>query len=291
MVAVATVLAAVASAADDEPQGSTSYDLPAVRRRLEAVLETTRAKMDSAPSPPGAHPTPNLTFQLGFVSDSGEVTVQVGADGRSGRNITERDTFLFGSGTKSFIAARIFQHIEAGELSLSSLVDEQVDPILRAINDTSLVELLGEPARAITVGSLLRMSSGLGVWETTPFDDMCWDESRADPLRLFPPLEFLEHTHCEHFGHRNASSCASTAMDCWPGKRNEPFRNLWKNLLNMTDLCVHRPVPPVLQRQLSAPWPGAAASRSGVRLCIAQQRILGGRFRLRLAEPVCPRRV
>ena len=45
LVAVATVLAAVASAADDEPQGRTSYDLPAVRRRLEAVLETTRANM------------------------------------------------------------------------------------------------------------------------------------------------------------------------------------------------------------------------------------------------------
>ena len=171
MVAVATVLAAVASAADDEPQGRTSYDLPAVRRRLEAVLETTRAKMDSAPpSPPGAHPTPNLTFQLGFVSDSGEVTVQVGADGRSGRNITERDTFLFGSGTKSFIAARIFQHIEAGELSLSSLVDGRGPRHARAESDSLNAHVTSlEPSRR-NVSGLVLLSRGparaAGFWST-----------------------------------------------------------------------------------------------------------------------------
>ena len=56
------------------------------------------------------------------------------------RNITENDTFLFGSGTKPFVAARVFQHIEAGKLSLSSLVAEQVDPLLHAASSMMTIK-------------------------------------------------------------------------------------------------------------------------------------------------------
>lgn len=61
---------------------TTSYDLDNVRLALDKVLEDTRRVIDAAPPPPGLSPPPPLTMQLGFVSDSGEVTVQVGTDGR-----------------------------------------------------------------------------------------------------------------------------------------------------------------------------------------------------------------
>lgn len=128
---------------------------------------------------------------------------------RSNRDITERDTFLFGSGTKPFVAARIFQLIEAGNLSLSSLVAEQVDPVLDAMGHTSLTKLFGVPAGAITIGSLLRMSSGLGTWDTTPFDSTIWLQSRVDLGRVFSPLDFLRATHCWNAEvHGQNASCA-----------------------------------------------------------------------------------
>ena len=92
------------------------------------------------------------------------------------------------------------------------------------MNKTSLVELFGAPASAITVGSLLRMASGLGVWDTVTFDTMSWTQSRAEPSRVFPPLEFLRETHCLHVG-SDASTCASKQMDCRPGCRQYSSAN------------------------------------------------------------------
>lgn len=139
-----------------------------------------------------------------------------GTMGRTERNITAQDTVLFGSGTKAIIATRIFQHIEAGNLSLSSLVNKQVDPLLHEMYNTSLVEIFGEPASRVTVGQLLRMASGMGVWDTPTFDNMTWSQSRSNHERLFPPLEFLQATRCEHIG-MPADFCASPRMDCEPG--------------------------------------------------------------------------
>ena len=84
-----------------------------------------------------------------------------------------------------------------------------MDPLLVTMGSTSLTKLFGVPAGAITVGSLLRMSSGLGIWDTAPFDSAVWSQSRADQGRLFPPLDFLRATRCwsAEFRGQNAS-CA-----------------------------------------------------------------------------------
>ena len=113
---------------------------------------------------------------------------------RTGRNISARDTFLYGSGTKPFIAARIFQLIEAGKLNLTSNVAEQIDPLLHAMNGSSMVQLFGPPASAITVGELLRMASGLGVMESDPFDALTWcarARARACACRTVPSLAYF----------------------------------------------------------------------------------------------------
>ena len=68
--------------AGGESLGSTRYELSAVRSAVQRVLIEARTEMARAPPPTGAAPPPPLTMQLGFVSDSGEVTVEVGTDSR-----------------------------------------------------------------------------------------------------------------------------------------------------------------------------------------------------------------
>eukprot|EP01046_Picozoa_sp_COSAG06_P048186 COSAG06_NODE_7152_length_2607_cov_30.058214_4_plen_129_part_00 len=72
------------------PAGSTTYDMPAVRQAVLELLKKTRSEFEAAPPPPGLPPAPPLALQLGFVSDSGEVTVQVGTDGRCARGTLAR---------------------------------------------------------------------------------------------------------------------------------------------------------------------------------------------------------
>ena len=68
--------------AGGESLGSTRYDLSAVRSAVQRVLIEARAEMARAPPATGVAPPPPVTMQLGFVSDSGEVTVEVGTDSR-----------------------------------------------------------------------------------------------------------------------------------------------------------------------------------------------------------------
>ena len=76
------LLAGPGPVAGGESLGSTTYDLSAVRSAVQRVLVEARAEMARAKPLPGAAPPPPLTMQLGFVSDSGEVTVEVGTDSR-----------------------------------------------------------------------------------------------------------------------------------------------------------------------------------------------------------------
>ena len=49
------------------------------------------------------------------------------------REVTEKDSFLFGSGTKPYTALAVMQLVEQGVVKLDDPVSKHIDPVLTAL--------------------------------------------------------------------------------------------------------------------------------------------------------------
>jgi hypothetical protein len=164
----------------------------------------------------------DIGLSLGIVAEGGEFTATAGTNQASKRNLTASDTFLFGSGTKSFVGARVMQLVENGTISLNEPVAKYVDPLVAAWG------LLQKPQRKgltfarlfsdshgnssaanktkwsswssqITIGHCIEMKSGLADWDGVDCKTNCktmdvplLDSLAAQPQKLWSPFDFIE---------------------------------------------------------------------------------------------------
>jgi D-alanyl-D-alanine carboxypeptidase len=124
-------------------------------------------------------------IQLGF--KNAEQEFSVGAGSIDGKTVTEKDTFLFGSGTKPFTATAIMQLVETGKVSLDDKVAIHIDPVLTAMNGTTFEKLYGPNAAKVTVQMLISMSAGVPDYEVGDYDDALL----KDATRKHSPIEVI----------------------------------------------------------------------------------------------------
>ena len=115
-----------------------------------------------------------IPTQAAYVDGSRGVDIAVAADPWGATNdrapIGPDSPFLYGSGVKTFVGARTMQLVDAGVLTLDDKAAAWADPVLHAMNSTSLVALLGPTAANVTVGQLVRMSSGIADYDVPSVD-------------------------------------------------------------------------------------------------------------------------
>ena len=107
-----------------------------------------------------------------------------------------------GSVTKTFTAAAVMQLLDAGLLSLDDPAHKHVDPVLKRLNGTTLLQVWSGDARIqrVTVGQLLSMRSGINDYDDRAYEAFTLSNPNAtvspfDLLRtvnktwMFPPGE------------------------------------------------------------------------------------------------------
>lgn len=150
-------------------------------------------------------------LSLGIVAAGMEFTATAGTNPASHQKLTSSDTFLFGSGTKSFVGARVMQLVEKGVISLDEPVAKYVDPLVAAWG------LMQKPQRKgltfarlfetqwsswssqITIGHCIEMKSGLADWDGPDCKTNCSSMDvpllhslGTQPKRLWSPFDFIE---------------------------------------------------------------------------------------------------
>ena len=151
-----------------------------------------------------------VSMSLAMVAGGAEFVAAVGANPRTRRPLTPADTMLFGSGTKSFVGARVMQLVQSGHLRMDEPVGPHIDPMVRAWGQAhgrganmSWVGLFTSSARdrewaaLVTVGSCIRMQSGLADWDQpgpSGLDDALLRSLAHTPNKLWSPLLFLNFT-------------------------------------------------------------------------------------------------
>lgn len=110
----------------------------------------------------------DVAMQIGWYSPTEQFTVVAGLKDKSDgstQNVTPKDTFLYGSGTKPFTAAALMRLIDQGKLKATDLAHKHIDPFLQKNNGTSLVALFGPGISKATVLDLVRMTAGIPDFE------------------------------------------------------------------------------------------------------------------------------
>jgi len=115
---------------------------------------------------------PDLAVSVAWKDANHDVTVASGKPSVINRDITPKDTFLYGSGTKPFTAAAILRLIDQGKVKETDKVSSIVDPYLKAQGKKSLAEFFGSAIAGATVLELIRMGAGIRDFE----DDFTLDE-------------------------------------------------------------------------------------------------------------------
>eukprot|EP01062_Namystynia_karyoxenos_P018797 TRINITY_DN169_c0_g1_i5.p1 TRINITY_DN169_c0_g1~~TRINITY_DN169_c0_g1_i5.p1 ORF type:complete len:467 (+),score=173.79 TRINITY_DN169_c0_g1_i5:70-1401(+) len=103
------------------------------------------------------------------------------------RPLAPDDTFLYGSGSKTFTAAAIMRLVEAGKVRLEDPAEIHVDPWLLRQGNTTLRKAWGPQAANVTVGMLIEMRSGARDYDDNTFDDYVLHqlaESVVSPLKF-----------------------------------------------------------------------------------------------------------
>jgi len=106
-----------------------------------------------------------------FGLSSGNRTPQGLPHGPKVGNTTSSDPFLLGSGTKPYTAAAIMRLVDQGKLKLEDKVSQHADGPMKAMWNTTFVELMGLNATNVTVGNLIRMQSGIADFDIPSYDD------------------------------------------------------------------------------------------------------------------------
>jgi hypothetical protein len=132
----------------------------------------------------------NVSLQLSFKALDYDVTVSAGtvATGGREREVTWRDSWLFGSGTKAMTAAMILQEQERGVLSVNDTVASHVDGLFHASLGKSFVELFGDWAAEITIWQLLTMQAGLPDFDVEDYDTEVLSSAYD---KAWQPLDFV----------------------------------------------------------------------------------------------------
>lgn len=76
-------------------------------------------------------------------------------------DVTGKDTFQLGSGTKGFTSSAIMTLVDQGKISLDDPAHQYADITLKENHNTTMNELFGFWANNITVRDLIYMKSGL----------------------------------------------------------------------------------------------------------------------------------
>ena len=132
---------------------------------------------------------------VGYIDAQAQLDFGIAA-GSSGTStntaFTANDTVVLGSGTKPYVAATVMRLVDAGKVSLEDKAAAHIDAVMQRLWNTSFVELLGDPAKDVTVGHLLRMKSGLADMDVEPYESwVLLNESLQHPSRRHDPLEDL----------------------------------------------------------------------------------------------------
>mmetsp|Transcript_26472 Transcript_26472/g.69640 ORF Transcript_26472/g.69640 Transcript_26472/m.69640 type:complete len:526 (+) Transcript_26472:165-1742(+) len=148
----------------------------------------------------------NTSFSVGFYTD--ELGLQGAASGpndrqRSRSSVSVHHRFPVGSVTKPFTAAAILQLHDSGYLHIDDPIAGYVDPILRRLNDTTMLELWGGDTMCeqITFRMLMGMRGGLQDYN----DSWYMQETFFDGSHDVTPFELL---------HRLNKSWACTPGEC-----------------------------------------------------------------------------
>ena len=141
--------------------------------------------------------------------DRREFTVAVGTNPRTRQPLTPADTMLFGSGTKTFVGARVMQLVQSAHLRMDEPVGPHIDPMIRAWgqahNHSASLSWVGlfknsqdrQWAARVTVGMCIKMQSGLADWDqkgAAGLDDALIHSLAHTPNRLWSPIDFLNFT-------------------------------------------------------------------------------------------------
>mmetsp|Transcript_34079 Transcript_34079/g.98057 ORF Transcript_34079/g.98057 Transcript_34079/m.98057 type:complete len:475 (+) Transcript_34079:115-1539(+) len=155
----------------------------------------------------------DLVMQIGWKSASEDFAVAAGTlqnSDKSSRVATAEDTFLFGSGTKSVVAAAVMRLIDAGRLNGSDSAAAHIDPYLMRTNGTTMSALFNTTAlNKATVLDLLHMSAGIPDFEAS--GDTYDETAIENPNQLWSPYDAIHFTASKSpgkFGH----------LECMPGK-------------------------------------------------------------------------
>lgn len=137
-----------------------------------------------------------FALQLGWKSGTDEFILAAGQyqlpNTKVNKSVTPTDTFLFGSGTKPFIAAAVMRLVAAGQVSLDDPLQQHIDRWLDKLKPgTSLVGLFGPEAAKVTVGHVLRMESGIQDFDQPAFDQFLLQNNET--YLMHSPLEFIEN--------------------------------------------------------------------------------------------------
>jgi CubicO group peptidase (beta-lactamase class C family) len=84
--------------------------------------------------------------------------------------MTADDKLLMGSGTKPFTAVAILKLVDQGKVNLEDPAMLHIDPPLKYMYNTTMIDLFGLKAANVTVRHLIFMQSGIQDYEIGDFD-------------------------------------------------------------------------------------------------------------------------
>lgn len=135
------------------------------------------------------------SLSLGWTGANESFTVVAGNvtnPGKTSRALRPEDTFNYGSGTKSIIAAAVMRLADAGKVKLDDKVSTYVNPYLKRNNGTTLEELWGANMTDATVLQLIRMEAGIPDFEfSKETHDSIDSEALMSHGKVYPPYAWM----------------------------------------------------------------------------------------------------
>ena len=157
------------------------YGTPSIQEVLQTVANEMSRKYDMSISLAFHRPAEGTLAAAAGYTDAG-----LGL-GVPSRKALPEDTYTWGSTTKMYTASAIFQLIERGIVRPSDPIATHIDPILRALNSSTLVDHFGSAIEAVTIDHLLHMTSGIGDYDASAYTNAQFEDRTHD----FGPVEIL----------------------------------------------------------------------------------------------------
>lgn len=152
---------------------------------------------------------PNLTISVAYRDANHDVALAAGKV--AGRDVTPKDTFLYGSGTKPFTAAGVLRLIDSGKVKATDKLAAILDPYMKKHGKPSMRSIFGENISEATVLQVIRMGSGIRDFEDDyTFDKWCLAPENSTKFRDYP-YDAMQWS----VGPQNSKN--STPLYCMPG--------------------------------------------------------------------------